>query len=86
MIYYVYPFLGLEVVLANGDIIDLLGTLRKDNTGFDLKQMFIGTQKVFVVFLILRNLPDFDNPVSSLQIPYKKFEVRSLTAYDSISS
>lgn len=36
--------LGLEVVLANGDIIDLLGTLRKDNTGYDLKQMFIGAE------------------------------------------
>ncbi|KAK9948479.1 hypothetical protein M0R45_004052 [Rubus argutus] len=29
--------LGLEVVLANGDILDMLGTLRKDNTGYDLK-------------------------------------------------
>lgn len=34
--------LGLEVVLANGDIWDGLRTLRKDNTGYDLKQLFIG--------------------------------------------
>lgn len=33
---------GLEVVLADGMVIDMLGTLRKDNTGYDLKQMFIG--------------------------------------------
>lgn len=34
--------LGLEVVLADGRVLDLLGTLRKDNTGYDLKQLFIG--------------------------------------------
>ena len=33
---------GLEVVLANGEVIDFLKTLRKDNTGYDLKQLFIG--------------------------------------------
>lgn len=36
--------LGLEVVLANGDVLDLLQTLRKDNTGYDLKQLFIGSE------------------------------------------
>lgn len=36
--------LGLEIVLANGDAIDLLRTLRKDNTGYDLKQLFIGAE------------------------------------------
>ncbi len=34
--------LGLEVVLADGRVLDLLGALRKDNTGYDLKQLFIG--------------------------------------------
>ena len=36
--------LGLEVVLANGNIWDGLKTLRKDNTGYDLKQMFVGAE------------------------------------------
>ncbi|KVI08800.1 CO dehydrogenase flavoprotein-like, FAD-binding, subdomain 2 [Cynara cardunculus var. scolymus] len=36
--------LGLEVVLANGNVIDMLGTLRKDNTGYDLKHLFIGSE------------------------------------------
>ena len=36
--------LGLEVVLANGRVLDLLRTLRKDNTGYDLKQLFIGAE------------------------------------------
>lgn len=36
--------LGLEVVLANGDIWDGLRTLRKDNSGYDIKQMFLGAE------------------------------------------
>ncbi|KAF8588478.1 D-lactate dehydrogenase [Ramaria rubella] len=36
--------LGLEVVLPDGRILDSLNTLRKDNTGFDLKQLFIGSE------------------------------------------
>jgi len=34
--------LGLEVVLADGQIWDGLRGLRKDNTGYDLKDLFIG--------------------------------------------
>ncbi len=34
--------LGLEVVLPDGRIWDGLRALRKDNTGYDLKQLFIG--------------------------------------------
>jgi len=36
--------LGLEVVLATGEIWDGLRGLRKDNTGYDLKQLFIGSE------------------------------------------
>ncbi|MGG2399803.1 FAD-binding oxidoreductase [Pseudomonas sp. SH1-B] len=36
--------LGLEVVLADGRIWDGLRGLRKDNTGYDLKQLFIGSE------------------------------------------
>jgi FAD/FMN-containing dehydrogenase len=36
--------LGLEVVSPDGTVIDLLSTLRKDNTGYDLKQLFIGSE------------------------------------------
>jgi FAD/FMN-containing dehydrogenase len=31
-------------VLANGDVMDCLSSLRKDNTGYDLKQLFIGSE------------------------------------------
>ncbi|MCC2595876.1 FAD-binding oxidoreductase [Pusillimonas sp. MFBS29] len=34
--------LGLEVVLADGSVLNGLSSLRKDNTGYDLKHLFIG--------------------------------------------
>lgn len=36
--------LGLEVVLADGTVLDTLSPLRKNNTGYDLKQLFIGAE------------------------------------------
>jgi FAD/FMN-containing dehydrogenase len=36
--------LGLEVVLPNGELLDELRSLRKNNTGYDLKQAFIGAE------------------------------------------
>ena len=36
--------LGLEVVLMSGEILDMLGGLRKDNTGYDLRDLFIGSE------------------------------------------
>ncbi|MFO1323823.1 MAG: FAD-binding oxidoreductase [Burkholderiales bacterium] len=36
--------LGVEAVLADGSVYDGLRGLRKDNTGYDLKQLFIGAE------------------------------------------
>src|ERR1700741_784094 len=36
--------LGLEVVLADGRILNLLSKLKKDNTGYDLRNPFIGAE------------------------------------------
>jgi FAD/FMN-containing dehydrogenase len=36
--------LGIEAVLADGSVFDGLRGLRKDNTGYDLKQLFIGAE------------------------------------------
>jgi FAD/FMN-containing dehydrogenase len=35
---------GIEVVLADGRILSNLSKLRKDNTGYDLKNLFIGSE------------------------------------------
>lgn len=36
--------LGLEAVLADGTVLDLCNTLLKNNAGYDLKQLFIGSE------------------------------------------
>ncbi|RMJ26599.1 D-lactate dehydrogenase [Aspergillus sp. HF37] len=36
--------LGVEAVLADGTVVDSLSTLRKNNTGYDLKQLFVGSE------------------------------------------
>ena len=41
--------LGLEVALPDGSLLDLMTALRKNNTGLDAKQLFVGTSGVFGV-------------------------------------
>jgi FAD/FMN-containing dehydrogenase len=36
--------LGLEVVLPDGQVLNLMNSLRKNNTGYDLKQLFLGSE------------------------------------------
>ena len=43
--------IGLTAVLADGSILDNMTTLRKDNTGTDLKHLFIGSEGTLVGFL-----------------------------------
>jgi FAD/FMN-containing dehydrogenase len=38
--------LGLRVVLASGEVLDLNGALEKNNTGIDLRQLFIGSEGI----------------------------------------
>ncbi len=51
--------LGLEAVLADGTVLDLMTSLRKNNTGLDAKQVFVGTSGVFgvVTRAVLRVVP-----------------------------
>src|SRR5512140_1718159 len=48
--------LGLEVVLADGTILSSLNRLIKNNSGYDLKQMFIGSEGTLGIItrLVLR--------------------------------
>ena len=36
--------LGVEVVLPTGEVLDDLRKLKKDNTGYDLKNLFVGAE------------------------------------------
>ena len=60
--------LGLEVVLPDGRIWDGLRALRKDNAGYDLKQLFIGAEGTLgiITAATLRLYP----PVKNLQTAF----------------
>jgi FAD/FMN-containing dehydrogenase len=51
--------LGVEVALPDGSVLDLMTALRKNNTGLDAKQLFVGTSGVFgvVTRALLRVVP-----------------------------
>ena len=51
--------MGLEVVLPNGEIWNGLNTLRKNNTGYDLKNLFIGAEGTLgiVTAVVLKLMP-----------------------------
>ena len=51
--------LGLEVVLPDGSVWDGLRGLRKDNTGYDMKQLFIGAEGTLgiITAAVLRLFP-----------------------------
>ena len=54
---------GLEVVLADGRIVEALSKLRKDNTGYDLKNLFIGAEGTLGI-ITAAALKLFPNPRS----------------------
>jgi FAD/FMN-containing dehydrogenase len=74
--------LGLEAVLADGTVVTSLNTLIKNNTGYDLKQLFIGAEGTLGIItrlsLRLREqprsqqvafvaIPDFDSVMATLR-------------------
>ena len=60
--------LGLEVVLADGSIINSLKRLRKDNTGYDLKQLFLGSEGTLGIITkaVIKLFPIPTNKVTSI--------------------
>lgn len=60
--------LGMEVVLPNGKIMDSMFGLLKNNTGLDVKQLFIGTEGTLGIITqaVLRLYPPTHNRHASL--------------------
>lgn len=51
--------------MANGEVVDCLSTLRKDNTGYDLKQLFIGSEGTLgIITAVSLNCPQKPEAVS----------------------
>jgi len=80
--------LGLEVVLADGTVLSMLRPMLKNNTGYDLKQFFIGAEGTLGVItralLRLRHAPraratvllaltDFDAALAALDLLHTRF-------------
>jgi FAD/FMN-containing dehydrogenase len=64
--------LGLEVVLADGTVVSSMNTLIKNNAGYDIKQLFIGTEGTLGIVtravLRLRAAPRSEN-VAFVAVP-----------------
>ncbi len=75
--------LGLEVVLPDVQVLNLLKALRKDNTGYDLKHLFIGAEGTLGV-ITAAVLKLFPAPRSravafaAFQTPQQALELRGL--------
>jgi FAD/FMN-containing dehydrogenase len=52
---------GLEAVLADGRVLSLLQALRKDNTGYDIKSLFVGAEGTLGI-VTAANLKLFPKP------------------------
>ena len=91
--------LGLEVVLADGQIWDGLKTLKKDNTGYDLRDLFIGSEGTLGVITAavlklfpqprekataLAALPDIDSVAALFRLAEERAHA-GLTAFEFMS-
>lgn len=67
--------LGLEVVLPDGTVFDALSTLRKDNRGVDLKQLFIGAEGTLgIVTAVALKLTPFPDRVATALLGLNSLE------------
>lgn len=67
--------LGLEAVKANGDVVNCLGTLKKDNTGYHLKHLFIGSEGTLgVVTKVAIHCPVLPKAISLALLGVDSFE------------
>lgn len=74
--------LGLEAVLPTGEVFHGLRTLRKDNTGYDLKQLLIGSEGTLGVItaVALRLMPRTD--VRSVVLAAVSSPAQALSLYE----
>ncbi|MGP9567896.1 FAD-binding oxidoreductase [Halomonas sp. AOP25-F1-15] len=90
--------LGLEVVLSDGTVVSSMNTMLKNNAGYDLKQMFIGSEGTLgiVTRAVLRlhpnmpseqtalvAVPSFDALTSLLKLASKEL-ANSLSAFEAL--
>lgn len=67
--------LGLEVVLASGEVLQLGGKRRKDSSGYSLLRLMVGSEGTLALItkVILRLIPQ-SGPTADLLIPFRTTE------------
>jgi D-lactate dehydrogenase (cytochrome) len=72
--------MGLEVVTAQGDVWDNLRGLRKDNSGYDLKDLFIGSEGTLgiITAAVLKLFPLPQSTVTALAAVHSPHEALQL--------
>ena len=65
--------LGIEAVLPNGEILNELGGLRKNNTGYDLKNLLIGSEGTLGV-------------ITAATLELQPYPIQKTTAFIALSS
>lgn len=92
--------MGLEVVLADGRVLNTLSRLRKDNTGYDLRALFVGAEGTlgFVTKAVLKLHPNpagrevayaaVDSPQAALELFHQAQALAgsNLTAFEFMSA
>ena len=64
----------MEAVLANGKVLDMQSEIHKDNTGYDLKQLMIGSEGTLGVITKLNvHCPKKDSDKTILAFKAKSF-------------
>ncbi|XP_076751629.1 D-2-hydroxyglutaric acid dehydrogenase isoform X1 [Xylocopa sonorina] len=67
--------LGLEAVKANGDVVDCLNTLKKNNTGYHLKHLFIGSEGTLgIVTKVAIQCPPLPKAINTAFLGLNSFE------------
>jgi FAD/FMN-containing dehydrogenase len=66
--------LGMEIVLPNGSILDSMSMLRKDNTGYDVKQLYIGSEGTLgAITKLAISVPRRPSSINTMFLALKNF-------------